>query len=203
MAADRRGSTPISILFLIRVNSRLSAAKDLFVIPIKTISKLRLVLALILLAPLLDGFAPLLQNENTCGMACCRNSKSCCHKSKASPATERWTAPPACPSGCAQHSGLAASSSPTVVAGNLKITPILRSTVIQRPANPLVDRPITEFALFERPPPVPGHTRCPEPAQEEKIETISHLQNFDLNVARGDSIRPGIRQLRQHQRTRN
>ena len=171
-------------------------ARDLLLIGTKANSTMRLVLALVLLTPFLNGFAPLLQDGGSCRMACCKNSKSCCHKSKEKLAAQRWTAPPACPSGCAQHFSLSASSSPTFIACHCNVGPTLQSTVIQLRADSLADRMATEFALFERPPPTSGQTRCPEPNQEGRIETIS-----DISLSRANGFSAGIRQLRQYKRT--
>jgi hypothetical protein len=118
------------------------------------------VLALMILAPYLQGFAMVLvAGSPACEMQCCKTAKAACHRSNSHQDDHqfpRWTAGPQCPSGCGQVVSLTGPVCHGVSAGALLTGPGLRATYLTGPVQSACVTSATEFALFERPPPFFG-----------------------------------------------
>ncbi|MBL0158154.1 MAG: hypothetical protein IPP47_13780 [Bryobacterales bacterium] len=118
-----------------------------------------LLIALLTLAPATFALIPLFGDDSaTCGMSCCRRAKTCCCRKAQfhAPASTapHWQAAPGCPAGCRQRPalppiapGIAASATQHILPAAPRRCPL--------PAAPsLAASHHSDFALFERPPPV-------------------------------------------------
>jgi hypothetical protein len=93
----------------------------------------------------------------SCKMSCCKTGRSsCCRRSSQSnhPAGASWANSPGCPEGCRQSVGLPSTPNTTVAVSRFEVGPRFISEFVSLHANPKRPSAATEFALFERPPPI-------------------------------------------------
>ena len=111
-------------------------------------------LALVLLAPFLQGFVVA---ASPAGEGCCHNTTQCCHRLAHHKHSQglQWTSATQCPKGCGLSAALPNVPGVRFVKYRFPHLPGSSESFLSNPPRSANRWSAVEFALFQRPPPLP------------------------------------------------